>query len=89
MLSDATRRILTDLAEMLMAVNPHWRTIILEQAARGVSYKEWRLSFQPMVETGILQGIFARSIERGDDPEELLRYFWAETRRIAGAVVIQ
>lgn len=89
MLSNETRLMLTDLAEMLMTVNPHWRTAILEQAARGVSYKDWRLSFQPIVDAGILNGVFARAVARGEDPEEILRHFWTETRRAAGAVVIQ
>lgn len=89
MLSNETRLMLTDLAEMLMSANPHWRTVIIEQAARGVSYKDWRLSFQRMVDAGILNGVFARAVERGEDPEEILRHFWNETRRVAGAVVVQ
>jgi hypothetical protein len=88
-LSDETRRMLTDLAEMLVSALPHWRTVILEQAARGVDYKQWRLSFQPMVDAGILKGVFARSIARGEDPEELIRCFWNETRRVAGAMKVQ
>lgn len=88
-LSNETMRMLADLAEMLMSVNPHWRTAILEQAARGLGYKEWRLNFQPIVDTGILKGVFERSIARGEDPEEILRHFWNETRRVARAVVVQ
>lgn len=87
MLSEQTRNAVSAVATRLVNDLPSWRQAIQGQAAKGVTYQQWRKLFQPMMDIGYLDAIVRRSKARGEDPEELLRCFWEVTRRAAGVPV--
>lgn len=87
MLSVYTRSMVSVVAGQLMRELPLWKAAIQEQAARGETYRDWRRSFQPLMDAGYLDMIMDRSRARGEEPEELLRCLWEALRRAAGVPV--
>lgn len=87
MISEYTRSMMSIMAEELVSKLPAWRETIQAQAAQGMTYRDWRRSFQPMIDSGYLDTIMERSKARGEEPEELLRCLWEAVRRAAGVPV--
>jgi hypothetical protein len=82
MLSESTRDAVTKVVDLMFYLFPDWADNIRSQADK--SYTEWLEQFKPFRAQLENSGIFRRSRQRNEDPDELLRFMWTESRRMAG-----
>jgi hypothetical protein len=86
-LSAETRHTIKTIASLLFSVMPEWGDSIRRQAAEGVTYEEWAVSFQQFRERLERSGVFRRAEARGEDAQDLIKLMYYETRRLAGVEV--
>lgn len=88
-LNALTMTLLDTIARQLVTAKPDWRLAIIEQAEQGKCYAHWRAEFERMGFLVFIEsaGIFDRARLRGEEPEDVLRYFYAATRRHCGVEV--
>lgn len=72
------------IAAVMFEARPEWRRMILEQMRRGITYGEWRSSFdETLGRTQMMRSMYARWEARGIDADALLRVMYDESRRLA------